>query len=118
MPRSPEPCAAPHSELVGNDLYIRVQLELDFVGVAAPDVQLVEVGEYAKSGNRSFYTAVPALCPDLLASPIAELLVVSLALPKRQVSNFEMRGQIAILEQRGTKSCSKGNDHFDALTLN
>src|SRR5712691_12128571 len=83
----PEPRAASYSELVRDDLHVRVELEVYSLRVSAADVQPVEMRQSPQSVNRTPHASVPGLLTDLLASLVADLLVVVLVFAKGKMSD-------------------------------
>src|SRR5262245_48554556 len=72
----PQPDAAAHSERVGNDLDIGAETGRDVLGVAAADVELVEIGQRAEYFHGLCQALVPFAPADFFEGAIAQLLLV------------------------------------------
>ena len=90
---------------------------LDPPGVAPADVEVVEEEQRVELGDRLADPGVPAVVADVLAGPLAQLLVVGLALAERLVGDLEVREEGAVEEQRGAEPGAEGDDELEALAL-
>src|SRR5205823_13918026 len=107
----PERHATSDPGLVGHDGDVRVELEVDLLGVAAADVEVIEVRQGPEVVDRPPHPLVPLLLADFLASGVAELLVVRLALAERMVRQLEVRPQPAVEVEAGPEAGAEGDDH-------
>src|SRR4051812_44127524 len=112
---SPQCEAALYARLVRDDRHVRLQRELDLPGVAATDIETVEVGQPAQIADRLLDALVPSLAADFLARRIAELLVVGLAIAERMMGELEMRCQAAIEVEPGAEPSPQRHHHLDPL---
>src|SRR5262252_6354001 len=72
----PQPDAAAHPERVGDDFDLGAEIERDVFGVAAADVELVEVGQGAEDLHGLGQPPVPFALADLFERAGAKLLFV------------------------------------------
>src|SRR6188474_3471937 len=96
--------AAVDAVLVRDDADVGIQLEREALGIAAADVEMVEVAEPAHIGDGFLHAPAPPLVSDLLAGGIAEPLVVRRALAKPQMRDLEMRQEPAVQVQPGPEA--------------
>src|SRR5262245_50353366 len=93
---APERDAAHDAGGVVDDRRVGAGLEADVLRVAAAEVEVVEVDDATEDGDGELDAAVPLPVADLPARPIADLLVVVLALPERVVRQLEMGGEASV----------------------
>src|SRR5262245_61624968 len=89
---------------VVDDADVGIERERDLLGVAAADIEVIEVGQPAHVGDRLLDPFVPAHRANLLARGVAELLVVGLALAERMMRELEMRPHPAVLVEAGAEA--------------
>src|SRR5688500_10059891 len=80
---APERDAALHAGVVRDDGDVGIEREVDLLGVAAADIEVIEVGEPAQGADCLLHPLVPACATDRLARGIAKLLVVRFAMAER-----------------------------------
>src|SRR5262245_34174993 len=86
----PEGDTALHAGLVRDDGAVRIEGEVDLLGVAAADIQVIEAGEPAQIADRLHHSFVPACAADLLACGVAELLIVGFAVAEGVMRDLKM----------------------------
>src|SRR6476620_12033991 len=81
----PELDAADDAFVVGDEVDIPRQPPVEQAGIAAADMQLVEIQQGAQHGDHLQHAAPPLLLADLLQRRIADILVVGQRLVDRMV---------------------------------
>src|SRR5262249_5359378 len=114
---NPKPGAAPYAIIIRDDLNIRLELELDVLGVPAADVQLVEMGQPSQRFDRLLDALVPFLLAHFSHRLVSELLVIGLVFAKREMGDFQVRRKLTVHEQRRAEACPKRNDHLNPFAF-
>ena len=84
--------------------------------VAATDVKMVEEEQCVEARDGLSHPMIPVLVAGLLASQLAELLVVGLVFSERVVGQLDMGQQVAVHEEGGPESGAQGNDEFESFS--
>src|SRR5580704_10222520 len=96
---------------VADDLHVRRRLEADELGVAAANVKPVVVERSLEILGRLAQPLVPPFLALLEQHPMAQLVLVSLALVERMMSEFEMDA-IAVDENHRAHASAERDDQF------
>src|SRR5207247_9460886 len=89
--RFPEPEASGDASRVVDDRGLRTQVDVEVHGVATADVEVVEEEQGVDVADRLPNPLVPLLLAHPLASGVADLLVVGLALAERVMGQLDVR---------------------------
>ncbi len=114
---SPQRDTAEQAVHIRYQAYIGRQLELDRLGVAAADVEMIEIDHRPQDVDDPRHPLVPLLLADLFQSGTADILVIGQVALDRVMRELQMRHDPAVVEKRSAGAGAEGQHEFDALAL-
>ena len=100
VPLTPESDAAKQAGFVGDDLHIFAGLEVELLGVAAAEVEVIPVEEFCGLFDGILHQLVPVLFAVFVESATAEEILVGFALAPGMVGELEAGAETATGEER------------------
>src|SRR5262245_42784356 len=109
----PKPDAAAHPENVGDDFDVGAEIDRDVSGVAAADVEPVEMGQRAEDLYGPGQSLVPFGLADFFERAIAKLLFVGLPFTEGNVRQLYVWREPAVFKKRRPEPRAERDHHLD-----
>src|SRR5262245_41402069 len=113
----PQPDAAAHPENVGDDFDVGAEIDRDVSGVAAADVEPVEMGQREEDLHGLGQSLVPFGLADLFERAIAQLLFVGLPFTEWDVRQLYVWREPAVFKERRPEPRSECDYHLDPFSF-
>src|SRR5262245_41844081 len=113
----PKPDAAAHSERVGDDFDVGAEIDRDVFGVAAADVEPVEIGQRAEDLDGLGQPPVPFGLADLFKRAVSQLLFVSLTLTEGDMRQLYVWREPAVFKERRPEPSAERDHHLDPFAF-
>src|SRR4051795_13547076 len=91
------------------------QIDLELLGVAAADVEPIDVQQRVEHLDRGEDALAPAAVPDAAASSLPQLVLERAAAPERHERQFKVRGRRTVEEDRGSEARSEGEHQLEPI---
>src|ERR1700721_587710 len=100
IPLAPESNPAEEAGFVGDDLYIFAGLEVELLGFAAAEVEMIPVEEVLGFFNGVLHKLVPMLFAVFIETAAAKEILIGFAFAPGMMRELEARAEAAIGEER------------------
>ena len=115
IPLAPESDAAEQASFVGDDLHIFARLEVELLGVASAEIEVIPVEEFCGLFDGILYQLVPMLSAVFVETAAAKEVLVGFALAPGMVGELEAGAETATGEERRAESSTQRESQFHAV---